>query len=457
MDNDVSNLQVLRPRLQETVAFDHLLIFARLPKAGANKTRLIPAIGAENATRVYRQLADRTLSQARHLASEQGCQVTICFTGGTACDVQTEFGEDLAYRQQVGSSLGARLRLATGSAFDAGAKRVVVIGTDCPSLTSDDLKTAYEQLENHDVVIGPAHDGGYYLIGLKADHASLFADVDWSTSLVFEQTLQKARILKLSVLALRKLPDVDFPEDLLPLRRNTEGLQFPFKTQTGKLSVIIPTLNEELHLSTTLGSIGATSSDLEVIVVDAGSIDQTLAVARKHGCKAFVGSPGRANQMNAGAACATGEHLLFLHADTRLPEGYRQEIQRVLDTPVACGAFPLAIDAHGIALRMIERGVAFRSRVLQLPYGDQALFFRSADFYEQNGFRQMAIMEDYELVARMRKTGSIGFASKPVKTSARRWIKKGILRTTITNQLCVVAYRLGFSHKTIARRYRGYK
>jgi len=103
MDNKVSILQILRHRLPETVAFDHLLIFARLPKAGANKTRLIPTIGAENATQVCRQLVDRTLSQARHLASNRGCQVTVCFTGGSACEVQAEFGDDLAYREQVGS------------------------------------------------------------------------------------------------------------------------------------------------------------------------------------------------------------------------------------------------------------------------------------------------------------------------------------------------------------------
>jgi len=90
-----------------------------------------------------------------------------------------------------------------------------------------------------------------------------------------------------------------------------------------------------------------------------------------------------------------------------------------------------------------------------MPCGDQALFFRSADFYEQNGYKQMAVMEDYELVARIRKTGSIGLARQPVKTSARRWIKKGILRTTLVNQLCVIGYRLGFSDRTLARLYRG--
>jgi uncharacterized protein len=441
--------------LPETVAFEHLLIFARLPKVGANKTRLIPAIGAEHATQVYRQLVDRSLSQARLLASNRSCQLTVCYTGGSAAEIQSVFGDDLAYREQVGPSLGDRLQLATKSAFDGGAKRVVVIGTDCPSLSTSDLQAAFEQLEKHDIVIGPAHDGGYYLIGLNADHGSLFVDIDWSTSKVLAQTLHKTREMRLQVSQLRVLQDVDYPEDLLPLRGNIEGHLLPCKTEVGRLSVIIPTLNEEMNLPATFDSVGTPGHNLEVIVVDAGSTDQTVELARQYGCKVFVGNPGRANQMNAGAAISTGEHLLFLHADTRLPTDYRVEIERVLATPVACGAFPLAIDAQGLALRMIESGVAFRSRIWQMPYGDQALFFRSADFYAQNGFRRMSIMEDYELVARMRKTGSIGLASKPVKTSARRWLKKGIWRTTLVNQLCVIAYRLGYSDTAIARLYRG--
>ena len=389
------------------------------------------------------------------MGSETPYLATVCFTGGTVDEAQAEFGDDLAYLEQVGSSLGDRMQHAILSAFDAGAKKAIVIGTDCPSLTAKDLKVAFEQLDKHDVVLGPALDGGYYLIGLNANQSPLFEGINWSTSLVFEQTMHKAHSLKLSIRTLGKYPDVDFPEDLLPLRRSVERDSFPLKTQPGKLSVIIPTLNEELNLPATLNSVGNPNNELEVIVVDAGSADQTLAIAQQYGCKVFVGNPGRAKQMNAGAAIATGEHLLFLHADTRLPEGYRHEIQRVLDTPVACGAFPLEIDSPGVALRMIELGVAFRSRVLQMAYGDQALFFRSADFYGQNGFRQMAIMEDYELVARMRKTGIIGIANQPVKTSARRWIKKGILRTTLVNQLCVIAYRLGFSDKIISRLYRG--
>lgn len=434
---------------------EHLLIFARLPKAGVNKTRLIPAIGAENATRVYRQLVDQTLRQARRLASERDCRVAVCFTGGTAGELQAALGNDLEYREQVGESLGDRLQFASQTAFEAGAERVVIIGTDCHSLTSDDVATAFEHLRKRDMVIGPALDGGYYLIGLAANYPSLFSGIDWSTSRVFEQTRQKSRMLNLSVHVLRELPDVDHPEDLLPLRSTADSARFPLQTQAGRLSVIIPTLNEQANLTATLASVGPVAGNLEIIVVDAGSKDQTLSIAQQHGCRTFVGNPGRGLQMNAGAAMATGEHLLFLHADTRLPEGYHQEIQRVLASAVACGAFPLEIDAPGLVFRWIESGVRLRSRMLQMPYGDQALFFRSADFYAHGGFKPMAIMEDYELIDRIRRVGKIGLATNSVKTSARRWHQRGVVRTTLINQLCVVAYRLGYSDQSIARLYRG--
>jgi len=124
---------------------NHLLIFARVPKPGTNKTRLIPALGAENASLVYRNLAERTLSRVRQLGGEKACLATVCFTGGTVGETQAEFGDDLAYCEQIGSSLGDRMQHATLSAFDAGAKKVIVIGTDCPNLTSNDLKVAFEQ------------------------------------------------------------------------------------------------------------------------------------------------------------------------------------------------------------------------------------------------------------------------------------------------------------------------
>jgi len=435
---------------------DHLLVFARVPKPGTNKTRLIPALGAEKAAELYRQFVGGTLRQARQWMSGGGGRVTVCYTGGSMSEAQTELGPDLHHTPQIESGLGERLQFATRAAFAAGAARVVVIGTDCPALTAADLQRAFQQLEHHDVVLGPALDGGYYMIGLRADHPNLFDGIDWSTAVVFEPTRQRAQAMNLQIHVLRPLSDVDHPEDLLPLRNQAkEGVSLPFAIQRGRLSVIIPTLNEAANLPTTLQSVGTPDDRLEILVVDAGSSDSTLEVARQYGCRAFVGNRGRANQMNAGAAVATGEFLLFLHADTRLPGNYRPVIEQMLSTQFVGGAFSLAIDSPGFLPRIIEAAVAFRSRFLKRPYGDQALFFRAADFYANGGYKPLALMEDYEFVGRIRKGGRIGIASQLVTTSARRWLKHGFARTTLLNQLCVLGYHLGVSDQRLAKFYYG--
>jgi rSAM/selenodomain-associated transferase 2/rSAM/selenodomain-associated transferase 1 len=434
-----------------------LVVFARAPQVGHNKTRLIPALGPAAATEVYRFLANRTLESVRQLVAGDRCNALVHFTGGSRAEMQAAFGEDLDYCEQQGATLGERLKYAIGLAFSGGARRVVVIGTDCPDLSPRDIAQAFDELHEHDVVVGPALDGGYYLIGMHAFHPGLFDDIDWSTSQVFEQTVQRANALGLKLHTLRRLSDVDYPEDLLALRNPAPAAHWPINTTAGRMSIVVPTLNEAEHLPATLRAIGRPSEGLEVIVVDGGSSDTTVELAQHHGCQVFTGNRGRARQMNAGAAIATGEFLLFLHADTILPQNYRQEVERILARPVQAGAFPLRIDAQGqrLGLRIVEFSVAFRSRFMQMPYGDQALFFRSADFFEQAGYKNMALMEDYELMQRTRKRGPIGVAELPVRTSGRRWQKQGLVKTTLINQLCVLAFRLGYSDATIARLYKG--
>jgi rSAM/selenodomain-associated transferase 2/rSAM/selenodomain-associated transferase 1 len=434
---------------------DQLIIFARVPKLGENKTRLIPAVGATIATKVYSYLANQTVSVARQLVERGKCAATICYTGGSLTEVQFAFGKDLESWEQQGDSLGERLIHASSFAFTRGAERVLIIGTDCPYLTVGDIEGAFADLGKYEVVLGPALDGGYYLIGLTKPQPRLFEEIDWSTDRVFQQTVQRTRDSGLRLQCLRRLPDVDYPEDLLPLRQLTESGQPPLETVPGRLSIVVPAFNEAERLPATLRAAGKPNDALEIIVVDGGSHDSTVSLAEQYGCKVFTGNRGRARQMNAGAAISSGETLLFLHADTLLPSGYEHEIQRVLATPVQCGAFPLRIDAKGAGLRAIEAGIAFRSTKCQLPYGDQALFFRAVDFFGQGGFKHLAIMEDYELVSRFRRRGRIGIAQLPVTTSGRRWQSRGILKTTWINQLCIIAFRLGFSDAAIARFYYG--
>jgi rSAM/selenodomain-associated transferase 2 len=219
------------------------------------------------------------------------------------------------------------------------------------------------------------------------------------------------------------------------------------------ISVIIPTLNEAELIAKRVLDIRKTS-EVEVIVADGGSDDNTCQLAASVGAKVLHASPGRSKQMNAGVAVATGDILLFLHADTHLPSDFDDDVRQALSRPgVVAGAFSLCIDAPMPSLRIIERLANWRSRRLQMPYGDQAIFLSKKSFREIGGYSEMPVMEDFELMRRLRKRGQIVISPSCVITSARRWQEVGIWKTTLINQVIIVAYYLGISTSRLARWY----
>ncbi len=217
------------------------------------------------------------------------------------------------------------------------------------------------------------------------------------------------------------------------------------------LSVVIPALDEEEHVEAAVAS-ARPSPAVEVLVVDGGSLDRTVERATAAGARVLQAAPGRASQQNAGAAAARGRWLLFLHADTRLPYGYLDEVARLLSDPrVALGAFRFALDRVEPGLRAIELGANLRSRLLSLPFGDQALFLRRESFERDGPFPPLPILEDYELVRRLRRTGRVRLARTHAITSARRWQSAGKLRTSLLHTLLPLAHRLGVPAATLAR------
>ena len=217
------------------------------------------------------------------------------------------------------------------------------------------------------------------------------------------------------------------------------------------ISVIIPARNEEQRIAPLLRQL-AGSKVREIIVVDAASTDRTAQVATRWGARVITSVPGRGPQLNAGAVVATGSILLFVHADTRLPEDFAPRVQQILACPhVVCGAFRLRIDAPGISFRLIETFVAWRCRVRQMPYGDQTIFLKADTFRRFGGFPDYPAMEDFEFVRRLRRRGRIEIAPVPVLVSPRRWHARGVWRTTLLNQICIAAYYLGVSPDWIAR------
>lgn len=221
------------------------------------------------------------------------------------------------------------------------------------------------------------------------------------------------------------------------------------------VSIIIPTLNEARRLPAAVANPMA-EPGVEVIVVDGGSDDGTLQVASELGLRAVSSPKGRAVQMNLGAQLTAGSILIFLHADTRLPKGFAEEVRRTLRTPgTVGGAFSLRIDANVWSLRVIERAVNWRSRYLHLPYGDQALFLTRTAFEQLGGYQEFPLMEDFDFIQRLRKLGAIRILSMDAVSSARRWKKLGPWKTTLLNQFIICAFQLGVSPSRLARIYHG--
>ena len=217
------------------------------------------------------------------------------------------------------------------------------------------------------------------------------------------------------------------------------------------ISVIIPALNEAERIGATLRSLNGTGA-AEIIVVDGGSRDATVQIAEAHGAHVVRGPANRGKQQNLGAAQASGEILLFLHADTTLPADFAAQACSTLAQPgTIAGAFKFRLDAGGCQLGLVQQMVAIRCKLFGLPYGDQALFMRREAFEQAGRFADLPVMEDFDLVRRLKRLGKIQIAARASVTSARQWRKHGIWRVTWRHQLCILGYFLRLSPARLAR------
>lgn len=418
---------------------ERIIIFTRYARPGFTKTRLMPLLGPNGAAILHQQFIRMTLDTAQRLWARRMVRREVRYTGARKREMARMFGRQVDYFEQGEGDLGHRLARATTEAFENGDDRVIIIGTDCPLLTAELLDQAFEALDKHDVVLGPAQDGGYYLIGMRANHPELFIGIAWGGPQVLAQTLAACRQRGLGYALLPSLADVDTPDDLSAWA----STRLAPANRRPRLSVIIPARDEQDHLAATIASALA-AEDVEIIVADGASTDRTTAIARRFGVTTVESQPPRARQMNAAAERACGDILLFLHADTLLPVDYAVLVREALSqSNVAAGAFRLRIDAEGLPYRLVELAANLRSRALQLPYGDQALFFRRDLFMKAGGFPVLPVMEDYALMRKLRRRGRIPIVGDYVRTSARRWQRKGAWKTTLAHQRMIAGYHLG--------------
>ena len=219
------------------------------------------------------------------------------------------------------------------------------------------------------------------------------------------------------------------------------------------VSVVIPAINEQAVLGRAIASAWQAAA-AEVIVADGGSQDDTLRIAAALQCRVVTAAAGRARQQNAGAAVATGDVLLFLHADNCLQETGLAQICEALQAPATVGgSFRQAIAARGARFRLLEWGNGWRARWLGMPYGDQGLFVRRSVFDAVGGFAPVPLMEDVVLMRALRRQGRLAFLPGPLEVDARRWQQAGLVRQTLRNWLLLAAFRLGVSPARLARFY----
>jgi rSAM/selenodomain-associated transferase 2 len=214
------------------------------------------------------------------------------------------------------------------------------------------------------------------------------------------------------------------------------------------LSIVIPALDAAATIGACLASVAGAD---EMVVVDGGSVDDTVGIVERGGARVVRSPRGRGLQLSAGATAARGDWLLFLHADTRLAPGWREAAEMHMGQSTKAACFRFRLDSPKWQARLLEAGVAFRVRSLRLPYGDQGLLIPRRLYEEAGGYRALPLMEDVDLVRRIGRARLTPLDIAAI-TSPARW-QEGWLRRSARNLSCLALYRLGMSAERVARLY----
>lgn len=427
-------------------------IFAKPPVPGTVKTRLAEPRRAAELARAF--LVDTCVAVRAMPWADAVVATTTPFDGDLAAQLGVPFW------LQGDGDLGARLERVLRRAL-ASSPAAFAIGADTPGLPRELLDRARAALETADAVLGPTDDGGFYLIALRRCPDGLLADLPWSTSETFAATLARLRDRGLSTVVLDSWFDVDRPEDLQRLQTllDTGAVSAPWTVEALNrpyVSIVMPVLDEERRIGRALADLATVERLHEVIVVDGGSRDRTVALARELGARVITAPRGRGPQLNAGAAAATGNVLLFLHADTTLPANAVEHVTRALARPsVIAGAFRTWTVPDeprpwfGPLLHLAD----IRSRLTRYPYGDQALFVRTDAFRAAGGFANVPLMEDLDISRRLWRLGRVYTCPASVRVSGRRFGAGPIRYATLMNVFPIL-FRAGVSPHTLARFYR---
>ncbi len=438
-----------------------LCLMVKAPQPGRAKTRLIPALGADGASLLARAL----LRDALAIWGDEEPHLLLATTGSFDEPLATELASWPQISQGQGC-LGERLERVLRKGL-ATSEVAIVHGTDIPGVGRAAYEETMQLLETHDAVLGPADDGGFYWLALRRCPVGLLRGMVWSAPSTCAQTKESLESAGMRVAMLPSRFDVDSPADLSQLgsflRDHPEAMpctrSFLASSQNSSLSLIVPTLNEEKQIGRLLAELCAEEAWTEIIVVDGGSSDNTLAIAETFSkVRVLQTTSGRGRQMNAGAAEAVGGTLLFLHADAHLPEGALSQILATVDKGDSeAGAFRLRTrydeGAHSRPwVRPFLALADMRSRYSKSPYGDQGLFVRAHVFHELGGYPEQSLFEDLHITQALAKRRPLAILPGPMVVSGRRFQERPLYYLALMNTFPLL-YRLGVSPRRLAAFY----
>ncbi len=432
-----------------------LLIFLRYPEAGKVKRRLSGEVGPERAAEVYEKLVRRTLGVACDFKRRSPeVRVVLFHTPQDPVEkLKSKFRGPWEFRPQEGEHLGARMAYALRTAFATGADKAVLIGSDLSDIEATDIEGAFRNIGEKAAVLGPAVDGGFYLIGTDRPIGAPLQFSAWGTGEVFSRTARGLEAAGFRIHLAAERHDVDRRQDL-------DRLDGDFLL-TSSISIVIATLAEAEELSPLLLCLQSMIWPGDEIVVVRGGAFEKAALRRISPSLAVVSAPkGRGAQQNAGAILSGGTILFFLHDDTVPPPQFPYLIRRACrDHPAALGCFRLRFSPSNRALGLISAWANLRTALFKLPYGDQGLFCMKEAFERVGGFGRSYLMEDVDLVGKFRKMRrggrAISMLPVPVHSSSDRYLRKGILKASLLNHSTFLLAALGCDERILYRRYYG--
>lgn len=198
----------------DKVSSETLIIFTRYPVPGKTKTRLIPTLGEVGAVKLQKEMTEKIAGTAVRFRKINDVDIEIHYADGNEKKMRNWLDEDFIYKKQGGGDIGEKMNKSLKDVLNGGAEKAVLIGTDCPVITVEILESAFDSLSKNDVVLGPAGDGGYYLVGMKKECLEIFQGINWGSSEVLNETISKLKKINLSLSLVEILDDIDRPEDV---------------------------------------------------------------------------------------------------------------------------------------------------------------------------------------------------------------------------------------------------